>query len=440
MTPQDPAPNLPGYPNLWYHLVRPSKGVHRILIGDAQASGLAEQCAHFYGSLPEGWTIAVQHHGSQNIAPSGSWHESFLILPSNGGARALLSCETTAAFRMGIPLLPGGRLRTRIMRASLNLPGAAKLLSLQGRKRITMITKPENPDDQSALQEMETPIAVCEGVPGPLRKIVVGTQDFNGDRFFKVAGTTLAIKSIQHETHALAALKGSGLAPNLLARDSNNPPQWFAQEGLTGSRAKAGLNPAVLTWLTSLAARKQDRRSVESVLPKVLSPHASDSQQKVYQELSDALKLHLAGATLPCTPSHGDFTPWNTRVQDNHLMAFDWEFYGDSTPALFDLLHYELQTGILMQKIPAESALDRVLHLIRSQGSPLCRVAGVRDSEIELLASAYLLTIADRDATLHSIERPSFEQVEWLESARLLWARQLTEKLRASSRLLSKAS
>lgn len=440
MNAQGPAPDLPGFPNLWYHLVRPSKGIRRIVVGSNKATGLAQQCAGFYGSLPKGWTMAVHHHGSQNVAPAGSWHESFLVLPSNGGARALLSNESNAAFRLGVPLLPGGRKRTRLVRASLNLPGVSQLLSMRGRERITLITKPENPDDQGALRDMRTPIAVCEGVPGPLRKVVVSTRDFGGDRFFKVACTPFAVKSIQHETHALAALKGSGLAPGLLTRDFANPPKWFAQEGIAGVRAKDDLNASVLTWLTSLAARRHERRSAESVLPELFYGRDSEILHQDFRTLSNVLKSQLAGTHLPCTPSHGDFTPWNTRVQNDQLMAFDWEFYGESTPALFDLFHFELQTGVLMRKVPAEKAMERMLQLVRGQGYPLCRVAGVHDREIEILAAIYVLTIADRDATLHSIQRPLFEQVQWLESARRVWARQLTARLLAGSISFSEAA
>lgn len=440
MSPQGPPPDLPGHPNLWYPLVRPSKGVQRIVVGAPDASGLAKQCETYYDQLPAGWTLAVHHFGTQSLAPAGSWHESFLVLPSSGGARALLSNESSSAFRLGIPLLPGGRVRTRLMRASLRLPGAAQLLSLQGRERVTLITKPEDPDDQSALRDMHTPIAVCEGVPGPLRKIVVATRDFGGDRFFKIASTPFAVKSIQHETHALASLKGSGLAPNLVARDTKSPPHWFAQEGISGQRAKPMLNATILTWLTSLAARSHNRRNAESVLPQLFNPLISEQTPQAYRDLAEVLRSHLSGTMVPCTPSHGDFTPWNTRIHDDRLVAFDWEFYGESTPALFDIFHYILQTGVLMQKVPVENALERALHLVRTQGHPLCRISGVQDDEIELLAAAYVLAVADRDATLHRIERPKFKQVEWLESARSLWARQLTDKLRATSRHLSKVS
>ncbi|MBL4771149.1 MAG: hypothetical protein JKY61_08410 [Planctomycetes bacterium] len=440
MSTQSLPPVLPGHPNLWYPLVRPSKGVQRIVVGSPKAVDLAQQCASHYEHLPKGWTLAVHHHGSQNIAPAGSWHESFLVLPSSGGARALLSNQSTAAFRLGIPLLPGGRLRTRLMRASLTLPGAAQMLSLQGRERVTMITKPENPDDQSALHDMQTPLAVCEGVPGPLRKIVIATRDSNGDHFFKVACTPYAAQSILHETHALAALKGSGLAPNLLARDTASAPRWFAQDALQGVRPKGPLGPTALSWLTSLADRKYSRRSAEAVLPQLFDPLAAGSKHEAFRDLETVLRSHLSGTMLPCTASHGDFTPWNARVHDGRFMAFDWEFYRESAPALFDLFHYTLQTGVLMQKVPAQDALERALQQARDLGYPLCRISGVQDDEIELLAAIYVMSIADRDAVLHRIERPGFKQVEWLESARILWARQLTDRLRATSRFLSKVS
>ncbi len=440
MSAQDSSPNLPGFPNHWYHLVRPSRGIQRIVVGSSDTAVLARQCAELYGTMSSGWTIAVHHHGPQEVAPEGSWHESFLVLPSSAGARALLSIESNAAFRLGVPLLPGGRKRIRLLRACLNLPGIPQLLSRQKRERITFITKPENPDDQSALHDMRTPVAVCEGVPGPLRKVVVTTRDANGDRFFKVACTPFAVKSIRNETHTLAALKESDLAPALLVRDSANPPKWFAQEGLSGVRAKANLNTAVLSWLTSIAARGHERRPIRKVLAELSCNKGTALLHQDFRTLSDTLKSHFAGTHLPCTPCHGDFTPWNTRVHGDKLTAFDWEFYKESAPALFDLFHFELQTGVLMRKVPAENAMERVLQLVRDRGYTLCRVAGVQDHEIDTLAAIYVLAIADRDATLHSIHRPQFEQVQWLESARRLWARQLTERLGADPAILPRAA
>ncbi len=440
MSAQDSSPNLPGFPNHWYHLIRPSRGIQHIVIGSSDTALLVRKCARFYSAMSKGWTIAVHHHGPHEVAPEDSWHESFLVLPSSGGARALLSIESTAAFRLGVPLLPGGRKSTRLMRASLNLPGVPQLLSMQRRERITFITKPENPGDQSALHDMRTPVAVCEGVPGPLRKVVVTTRDANGDRFFKVAGTRFAAKSIQNETHTLAALKGSGLAPALLLQDPANPPKWFAQEGLSGVRAQTDLNAPVLSWLTSVAVRGHERRPLEEVLAELSCNKGTAPLHRDFQTLSSTLELQLAGTHLPCTPSHGDFTPWNTRVQNDKLIAFDWEFYKKSTPALFDLFHFELQTGVLMRKVPAEKAVERVLQLVRDRGYTLCRAAGVQDQEIETLAAIYVLAIAVRDTTLHSIERPEFEQVQWLESARRLWARQLTERLDANPVTLFRAA
>ena len=43
---------------------------------------------------------------------------------------------------------------------------------------------------------------------------------------------------------------------------------------------------------------------------------------------------------------HGDFTPWNTCVVDNHLFAFDFEYAKKTYPAYIDVFHFFTQTLI----------------------------------------------------------------------------------------------
>ena len=41
---------------------------------------------------------------------------------------------------------------------------------------------------------------------------------------------------------------------------------------------------------------------------------------------------------------HGDFVPWNTRVQPKGLILFDWESAAWEAPALWDRFHFLAQT------------------------------------------------------------------------------------------------
>ncbi|HRV83181.1 MAG TPA: hypothetical protein P5218_17245, partial [Planctomycetota bacterium] len=348
--------------------------------------------------LPPGQSLAVFHSQKRSPFVAGSWQETFFVLPSGGGARALLSAQTTEGFHLGIPLMPGGRLRTRIMRACMRLPFVRQALCAQAREKLTMVTKPEAPSDQSQWQTFQTPVAVVEGVPGPLQKLVVLHLDGKHKHIYKLAGTPLARRAIDHEIQALTTLHGSGLAPKLVARDYSVLPTWFAQEIIRGVRPKPALTPAVLTWLTSLATRKHDHWLPQNVVPSLYDGRDWGKVAPAFEPLANVTRHCWTGGSIPCTQSHGDFTPWNTRLHDGRLMAFDWEFYSPARPALFDIFHYLLQTAVLLQQVPAEQALDRAFRILRGPAQPLVRVAGVADFEIEPLAALYLLLVSERDS------------------------------------------
>ena len=54
--------------------------------------------------------------------------------------------------------------------------------------------------------------------------------------------------------------------------------------------------------------------------------------------------------TVRCGISHGDFTPWNTRVQGGRLLSFDWESTNWEAPTSWDIFHFDLQTEMSLKK------------------------------------------------------------------------------------------
>ena len=423
------APNLPGKPQLWYSLVRPCKGIQRMIVCRSESTDLASEIDANYEQLEPGHSLVVVHQRTQLPIPNDAWAETFLVLPSSGGAQALLSTASADAFRLGIPLLPGGRLKTRLMRAALWLPGVLQALCRQKRERMSVITKPADGHDEGNWRMYQTPVAVVEGVPGSLQKLVVLHRDGEHQHIYKLAGTVLARRAIQHEVKALTTLGGCGLAPRLVARDYGLDPNWFAQEILHGKRPKAQITPAVLTWLVSLATREHDHLGPQTVIPSLFDGRDWSKLGPEFERLANITRYCWTGGSIPCTQSHGDFTPWNARITEGGLVAFDWEFYNPIRPALFDLFHFILQCSVLLRQVPAEQAMDRAMRILRGPAQPLCRVAGVQDFEIEPLAALYLLLVAERDSILHQIECPEFDQVAWLTEARKLWATQLAEHL-----------
>jgi len=67
----------------------------------------------------------------------------------------------------------------------------------------------------------------------------------------------------------------------------------------------------------------------------------------------DALRAaaqELSATNVRCGLSHGDFTPWNTRIRDGMLCLVDWEMASWEAPILWDTFHFLAQTKSLLQQ------------------------------------------------------------------------------------------
>lgn len=58
----------------------------------------------------------------------------------------------------------------------------------------------------------------------------------------------------------------------------------------------------------------------------------------------------LNGLTVPCGIMHGDFVPWNMRVNDTRLFLFDWEYAAWEAPRSWDFFHFQVQTACHLGK------------------------------------------------------------------------------------------
>lgn len=64
---------------------------------------------------------------------------------------------------------------------------------------------------------------------------------------------------------------------------------------------------------------------------------------------------------------HGDFTPWNMRDDHGRCILVDWEKAELEGPPLWDLLHYELNTEILVHRSKPRQVLRNLKALLQSQ-------------------------------------------------------------------------
>lgn len=71
--------------------------------------------------------------------------------------------------------------------------------------------------------------------------------------------------------------------------------------------------------------------------------------------------LRPVAEEIPVCLAHGDFTPWNTFLQNGRLYVFDWEYAEEVWPVGFDLTHYLLSTIPPISIPDSGTALTRAL-------------------------------------------------------------------------------
>ncbi len=59
---------------------------------------------------------------------------------------------------------------------------------------------------------------------------------------------------------------------------------------------------------------------------------------------------NIGRVPIRCGISHGDFAPWNTRIHDGRLAAFDWEASCWNAPAQWDVFHFYIQVAVCLNR------------------------------------------------------------------------------------------
>ena len=98
------------------------------------------------------------------------------------------------------------------------------------------------------------------------------------------------------------------------------------------------------------AASRSGRGLVKQVSARWNSaaPALTEAQRELGETALAQVTAELGDATLPCGISHGDFAPWNTRLERNELKVFDWERAEWAVPIDWDSYHFKLQTQSLL--------------------------------------------------------------------------------------------
>jgi hypothetical protein len=193
------------------------------------------------------------------------------------------------------------------------------------------------------------------GTPGPRRKAVVHLIDVAShacELIVKVPMTEGAKAAIEHEAETLFELQHQGFeaAPRLVAFDADRCVS--SQTVVRGVRCGMTLTREVAELLRSLALPGETITLREVVSPLEKKMDCVELGTADAAAVSRALQEVDDPSELPAVRTHGDFAPWNIRLQNGSAALVDWE---DSEPRglpFHDVYHFVHMTRYLFGRSP----------------------------------------------------------------------------------------
>lgn len=289
-----------------------------------------------------------------------SWVRGFVVLPGLADPRWYLPVGdtrvTAAALSLYTPYRTAARVRKGALQAAVRL-GATRFLGdrvLLAQRSIPALT-------QTAAQLFpgEGPrVILTAGRRERAFKLSAGilTRDARLRAIARICRAGEPRQAlIAGEAAMLRHLNGrhpsNGPAPRLLFEGVRGDLYLTVQGAIAGRPGPRNMTNVHRTFLERLQ-EGAPRPASESELVRQLHVRADRwfPEDAVVQRLLAELDRELAHQVLPSVAVHGDFAPWNVRIEQGTLHAFDWE-YGvvDGLPHL-DALHHEIQVGRLLDR------------------------------------------------------------------------------------------
>lgn len=227
------------------------------------------------------------------------------------------------------------------------------------------------PDLGGAFDGAVAHVACFTGTDGPHRKTALQVMDASGAilGYAKLSRAAHVRPWLRNEAETLRRVADLGLktadVPTLMALRDEAEHSLLVTDSLKSATHAAPREPgqAHLAFLAELRART-GRTGAGPTLDR-LAQRAADLALRAGADWAARLArtntaLRPVADEIPVCLAHGDFTPWNTFLQNGRLYVFDWEYADERWPVGFDLAHFQLAT------IPPDAQPDSLPMLIRA--------------------------------------------------------------------------
>jgi hypothetical protein len=214
------------------------------------------------------------------------------------------------------------------------------------------------------------------------------------------------LEDLQHERRILQRLRNipilSNSVPESVAYVQTHLGACHFRTAVAGEAAPLSITPSLRRWLMKCRFASERPASQSAFVRNLL--RRTDAASAKYKELfaeatRTALTTGLETRSVPRTVIHGDFVPWNIRIDNGHANVFDWENGQlDGIPG-WDEAYFHLQVGLVVSKWGPEQLLANALQLADRPPEPY---TGNEYLGLVLLVIVAMAQRSDREGSSHA--------------------------------------
>ena len=319
------------------------------------------------GALPGSVVVSLNPSNSTKNDLAGQGYtcaRSFVALPSLTSPRWLFPLGNGRCALEGLEIYKPYARGARVLKGLLTAIVAAHC---QGFAPHRVLVASRSPLPLEALVrevtgECQPVFALSLGTEGRFRKLTVQVMRPSGEilGYIKLPLTHAAVERVRHEAETLNHLWSFPALrphiPRVLYSGEWGEGAILFQSGGSSRPGPVFFNRQCKEFLQLLWGIRSTEKPGHVLCEEVAArwrkaePGLAPGWRALGQAALARAKRELDGATIPCGLAHGDFAPWNTRVEGGHLYVFDWESASWEAPTLWDIFHFKTQVAALLNK------------------------------------------------------------------------------------------
>jgi len=290
------------------------------------------------------------------------------------------------------------------------------------------------------INPFKTNWALFTGTVGPNNKLIVYKQENDNGYFYKLAPHHMVNDLLENEAHATYKLdlfkiksfrypKVSHVTHNMIKLSDVSLNSRADQFSLEHSLALGEMYNHTLksVYLNNLPVFQKTKKLLEHLHNKKDFRIPTGLLKKL-----DLLLEKQGNKSIQVAMSHGDFTSWNSYVENGEIAIYDWELSAPHMPIGHDAFHFIMQQGVLINHHSWNQIKAEIFKTISPQQFKLWMNSNEEGSQnmqdyLELyllLNTVYYLDIYANQAKWHM-------QIDWLLK---VWSNAISDMLKSGSK------